>query len=304
MSVEATFATAEFMGEQLTFVDCPGSIDSPSRPSPCWAACDMAVVVAEADEKEDPGLLQLIMRKLDDLGRAPAFLFLNKVDKASGRRGATRLKMLQPASSVPLLFAPDFRWRPGRHRHRFDRSRAGARLHLPRIRRERSRRDPGRRQGARAGSPLLHAGGRSPDHDDQLMEQLLEEIEPPKERGLRRPRRRTCRGWGAVDACAESAPPRKGNGVLRLLKTIRHDAPDVEATRKRPRPPPERQSGTVVPGDEETIHTAPWRQSCRLSRILSGQLADRRPEPFTPGRPARRRKSPASTECSARTSPS
>ena len=25
----------------------------------------------------------------------------------------------------------------------------------------------------------------------------------------------------------------KGNGVLRLLKAIRHDAPDVEATRKR-----------------------------------------------------------------------
>ena len=27
MSVEATFATTEFMGEQITFVDCPGSVE-------------------------------------------------------------------------------------------------------------------------------------------------------------------------------------------------------------------------------------------------------------------------------------
>ncbi|TIX52278.1 MAG: elongation factor G, partial [Mesorhizobium sp.] len=64
MSVEATFATTEFMGEQIP-------------------------------------ALQLIMRKLDDLG-VPRILFLNKVDKAiAGVRDT--LKMLQPASSVPLL---------------------------------------------------------------------------------------------------------------------------------------------------------------------------------------------------------
>ncbi len=36
MSVEATFATTEFMGDSLTFVDCPGSIEFASRPSRCW----------------------------------------------------------------------------------------------------------------------------------------------------------------------------------------------------------------------------------------------------------------------------
>ncbi|TIU13204.1 MAG: elongation factor G, partial [Mesorhizobium sp.] len=100
MSVEATFATTEFMGEQLTFVDCPGSIEFSFEAEPVLAACDIAVVVAEADEKKIPAL-QLIMRKLDDLG-VPRIMFLNKVDKAiSGVRDT--LKMLQSASSMPLL---------------------------------------------------------------------------------------------------------------------------------------------------------------------------------------------------------
>ena len=59
-----------------------------------------AIVVAEADEKKIPAL-QLIMRKLDDLG-VPRILFLNKIDKtAAGVRDT--LKMLQPASAAPLL---------------------------------------------------------------------------------------------------------------------------------------------------------------------------------------------------------
>ena len=100
MSVEASFATAEFMGEEMTFVDCPGSIEFAYETVPVLSACDIAVVVAEADEKKIPAL-QLILRQLDDLG-VPRMLFLNKVDKTdTGVRDT--LKMLQPASSTPLL---------------------------------------------------------------------------------------------------------------------------------------------------------------------------------------------------------
>ena len=149
MSVEAVFATTDFMGDSLTFVDCPGSVEFAFEAEPVLAACDLAVVVAEADEKKIPAL-QLIMRKLDDLG-VPRILFLNKVDKAvAGVRDT--LKMLQPASTVPLLL------RQGRRRHRLDRPGAATRLHLPRIRAERDRRDSRRRQGARTGGALFHAG--------------------------------------------------------------------------------------------------------------------------------------------------
>src|SRR5690606_38138752 len=45
--------------------------------------------------------LQLIMRQLDEIG-IPRMLFLNKIDKAvAGVRDT--LKLLQPASSTPLL---------------------------------------------------------------------------------------------------------------------------------------------------------------------------------------------------------
>ena len=50
MSVEASFATVDFMGEQITFVDCPGSIEFAFEAQPVLAACDLAVVVAEPDE--------------------------------------------------------------------------------------------------------------------------------------------------------------------------------------------------------------------------------------------------------------
>jgi elongation factor G len=63
------------------------------------------------------------------------------------------------------------------------------------------------------------------DHDDLLMEQLLEEIEPPRDEVF---------DDLAADLRDGAVTPvligtaEKGNGVLRLLKAIRHDAPDVD----------------------------------------------------------------------------
>src|SRR5690606_30547960 len=68
------------------------------------------------------------------------------------------------------------------------------------------------------------------DHDDLLMEQLLEEIEPPRD-SIFDDRAADLRD-GAVTPVLIGAAE-KGNGALRLLKAIRHDSPDVEATRAR-----------------------------------------------------------------------
>src|ERR1700675_388407 len=100
MSVEATFATANFMGDSYTFIDCPGSIEFIHDMRAVLPAVDAAVVVCEADEKKVPQL-QLILRELEDQN-IPHFLFLNKIDKADKRVRET-LKLLQPASRVPLL---------------------------------------------------------------------------------------------------------------------------------------------------------------------------------------------------------
>ena len=74
MSVEATFATTNFMGDNYVFVDCPGSIEFIYDMRGVLPAVDAAVVVCEADEKKVPQL-QLILRELEDQD-IPHFLFV------------------------------------------------------------------------------------------------------------------------------------------------------------------------------------------------------------------------------------
>src|SRR5262249_60523126 len=83
MSVQAAFATATFMGDSDTFIDCPGSIEFIQDMRSVLPAVDAAVVVCEADEKKVPQL-QLILRELEDQN-IPRFVFLNKIDKADKR---------------------------------------------------------------------------------------------------------------------------------------------------------------------------------------------------------------------------
>src|SRR5690606_31650500 len=64
------------------------------------------------------------------------------------------------------------------------------------------------------------------DHDDALMEQLLEEVEPPRDE-IFDDLAADLRDGSVTPVLIGSAE--KANGIMRLLKTIRHDAPDAEA---------------------------------------------------------------------------
>lgn len=262
MSVEATIATTEFMGEQITFVDCPGSIEFSFEAEPVLAACDLAVVVAEADEKKIPAL-QLIMRKLDDLG-VPRILFLNKVDKAiTGVRDT--LKMLQPASAVPLLLRQIPLRKDGVVIGSIDLA-----LERAYIYREYAESEVAQIPGdekARELEARFSMLETLADHDDQLMEQLLEEIEPPKD-AIFDDLAADLRDGAVTPVLIGTAE--KGNGVLRLLKAIRHDAPDIEATRKRLGAP---DGAATLVQVMKTIHTSHGGK-LSVSRILSGQVVD------------------------------
>ncbi len=262
MSVEAVFATTDFMGDSLTFVDCPGSVEFAFEAEPVLAACDLAVVVAEADEKKIPAL-QLIMRKLDDLG-VPRILFLNKVDKATTGVRDT-LKLLQSASTVPLLLRQVPLRKDGVVIGSIDLALQRAYVYREYAASEIAEipsDDKARELEARFSMLETLA-----DHDDQLMEQLLDEIEPPKDKIF---------DDLAADLREGSVTPvligsaEKGNGVLRLLKAIRHDAPGVEATRKRV---------GLADGDAtvaqvmKTIHT-PHAGKLSVARILAGKVGD------------------------------
>ena len=51
MSVELTVATTNFMGDQYSFVDCPGSVEFVHDMRAVLPAIDTAIVVCEMDEK-------------------------------------------------------------------------------------------------------------------------------------------------------------------------------------------------------------------------------------------------------------
>ncbi len=262
MSVEATVATVDFMGEQITFIDCPGSVEFAFESLPVIAACDAAIVVTEADEKKIPAL-QLIMRQLDEL-RLPRVLFLNKTDRnPAGVRDT--LKLLQPVSETPLLLRQIPLRRDGIVVGAIDLA-----LERAYVWREHAESEVAEIPGdekAREIEARFSMLETLADHDDHLMEQLLEEVAPPQDDVF---------DDLAADLRDGSVTPvligtaEKGNGVLRLLKTIRHDVADVEATRKRLGVT--ESTGTVAQV-MKTVHTSHGGK-LSVSRILSGTVND------------------------------
>ena len=110
MSIEPNVATVDFLGETMTFVDCPGSTEFLHEMRNVMPACDAAVVVCEADERKIPAL-EIALRELEEAG-VPRFLFINKIDAAT-RRIRETLAMLQRASRTPLLLRQIPIWRDG-----------------------------------------------------------------------------------------------------------------------------------------------------------------------------------------------
>jgi elongation factor G len=263
MGVDLSVATTSFMGDSYTFVDCPGSVEFIHDMRAALPAVDAAVVVCEADEKKIPQL-QLVLRELEEL-KIPHFLFLNKIDKADKRLRET-LQMLQPASRVPLLLRQIPIWKDGivsgfvdlalERAHVYKEHKASEVVEL-------SGEDLEREKTARF--TMLETLA---DHDDELMEQLLEDIPPPRDKvfdDLSKELRE-----GQVCPVLIGAAVRT-NGVLRLLKALRHEAPDAQATAKRLGL--RAQNGDAVAYVLKTWHTAHGGK-ISVARVLAGQAGD------------------------------
>jgi elongation factor G len=194
----------------------------------------------------------------------PRILFLNKVDKAvAGVRDT--LKLLQPASTVPLLLRQVPLRKDGVVIGSIDLA-----LQRAYIYREYAASEIAETPGddkARELEARFSMLETLADHDDQLMEQLLDEIEPPRDKIF---------DDLAADLREGTVTPvligtaEKGNGVLRLLKAIRHDAPGVEETRTRLGLA---DGEATVAQIMKTIHT-PHAGKLSVARILAGQVAD------------------------------
>ncbi|HEX9904843.1 MAG TPA: elongation factor G [Propylenella sp.] len=262
MSVEMNVAEATFMGEALTFLDCPGSVEFVYESEPLLAGVDAAIVVAEPDEKKIPAL-QVVLRNLEERG-IPRFLFLNKIDKASmGVRDA--LALLQPASATPLVLRQLPIWKDGIATGFIDLALDRAfvyREHAPSEVIEVEDGEQSRRDEARF--TMLE---RLADHDDALMEQLLEDIQPPRDKVFA-DLAAELRAGQIVPVLIGSAL--NGNGILRLLKALRHEAPNVEDTRARLGVA---DAGRTLLQVMKTIHTS-HAGKLSLVRVLGGRVDD------------------------------
>jgi elongation factor G len=104
------------------------------------------------------------------------------------------------------------------------------------------------------------------DHDDELMEQLLEDIEPPRDKVFD-DLTKELREGAICPVMLGSAL--HSNGVLRLLKAMRHEAPGVAQTAKRLGV----EGGDAVAQVVKTWHTAHGGK-LSVSRVLTGEITE------------------------------
>jgi elongation factor G len=261
MSVELNVATVEFLGDSFTFLDCPGSIEFQAEALNTVTACDAAVVVCEPDEKKLPAL-QLILKQLEDRGISH-FLFVNKIDKAeAGVRDIVPL--LQPASTKPLVLRQVPIWENeivtgfidlALERAYVYREHAPSEvIAIPDMLADREK---------EARFSMLE---KLADYDDELMEQLLEDVPPPRDK-IFDDLSKELREGQICPVFMGSAE--NGNGIWRLLKALRHEAPFVQNTVER-LGVSDAASCAYVLKTFQTTHGG----KLSLARVLTGTFAD------------------------------
>jgi elongation factor G len=225
MSVELTVATTNFMGDAYTFLDCPGSVEFVHDMRAVLPAIDAAIVVCEMDEKKIPQL-QLVLRELE-AQKVPRILFVNKIDKADAGVHDV-LKLLQPASRTKLILRqiPTFSG---------DIITGFVDLALERafVYKEHAPSEIVPLEGERADlekTARFSMLETLADHDDELMEQLLEDIQPPRDKVFDDLTRELREGLVCPVLMGTAV---RANGVLRLLKALRHESPGIAETAKR-----------------------------------------------------------------------
>jgi elongation factor G len=222
---ELRLAHCNFMDEPWALIDCPGSVEFAYAADSAVAIADLAVLVCEPDPARARTVAP-ILRTLDSYG-VPFLVFVNRVDMLGGQARDT-VAALQPFTSRPLVL----RHVPIRENsavvgyvdvvseraYRYRRGAASDRVEVPAEMTNRERE-------ARAGLVEVLA-----DHDDALLEKVVDDITPTADEIYARLRQDEAAGTvgGVLLGAADRAW-----GVFRLWKSLRHDAPLAATTAER-----------------------------------------------------------------------
>jgi elongation factor G len=224
-STELNLMHFDYLGDHYVLTDCPGSVGFAADGAMGAAVADLAIVVVDPDP--DRALLaEPTLRALEAQG-IPHMIFVNKIDQARGSIQGL-LEALQPMSASPLIA----RWIPIRDGEKItgfvDIALERAYYYQPGK--------PSEQKDIPAELADREALERSAmleklaDHDDALLEALLMDETPDRETVFSDLARET----GAsqiVPVLFGSATSTQG--IRRLLKTLRHEAPAPSAAAER-----------------------------------------------------------------------
>jgi elongation factor G len=224
-STELNLLNFDYMGDHYALIDCPGSVGFAADGSLGTAVADLAIVVVDPDP--DRALLaEPTLRQLEALG-IPHMIFVNKIDQARGSIQGL-LEALQPMSALPLIA----RWLPIREAEKItgfvDIALERAYYYQPGKPSEQKEipADLADREALERGQMLEKLA----DHDDALLEQLLMDEVPDRETVFADLAKETGQGQ-IVPVLFGSATG--AQGVRRLMKALRHEAPAPAAAAER-----------------------------------------------------------------------
>ena len=261
MSTEVNIVSADYLGEQWTFLDCPGSVELSQDALNALMIADMAIVVAEP-EPDKAVVLAPILRALDS-NNVPHMIFVNKMDHPESSVRKT-LESLQAISSEPLVLREipiregstitghvdlvserAFRWQEGK---------PSELIQLP---------DSVAERELEARSGMLESLA---DFDDTLLEELLEDVVPSSDEVYAN-LTKDLHDNLIVPVFFGSAE--HDNGVTRLLKALRHETPTHDAVAERVGATPSGATAQVF----KTMHAGQVGK-LSIARVLSGKITD------------------------------
>ncbi len=225
MSTEMNVASLNYLGEDWTVIDAPGSVELMQEAAGALDIADIAVVVVEPEVEKARALAGWL--KMLDAADVPHMVFINKFDRPNLSLRAL-LQAFQGISAHPLVLREipihegdritghvdlvserAFHWEEGAH---------SSLIPLPESAADRE---------AEARTELLE---NLADFDDGLLEKLLEDVTPEKNEVYENLGRDLAENL-VVPVFFGSAL--EGHGILRLMKALRHDAPDISVTCER-----------------------------------------------------------------------
>lgn len=265
MSTEMTVAQTQYLEEEWHFIDCPGSVDFSQDAREAAMICDVAIVVVEPDPTR--AMIAAPILKFLDRNRIPHLIFINKTDHG-GIRLRDSLDALQSISERPLVLreipirdgkGPDdtitgFVDVVSERAYQYLEGQPSKLIALPANAKERE---------AEVRDGLLEALA---DFDDNLLEQILEDQKPARETIYDNLERDLAKDL-IVPVFFGSAE--HDHGIIRLLKALRHEAPNADVCAHRLGVEP--QGDVAAVQIFKTVHLPHAGRFC-YGRVLSGQI--------------------------------